>query len=176
MFEDIKAIYKNDPAVKNIEFILYPGLHAIVVHRYISHPLHQIRIPFIPRLISQIMRFLTGIEIHPGAKIGRGFFIDHGMGVVIGGTAEIGKNCVLFHGVTLGGTGNHSGKRHPTIGDNVLIGAGSILLGPIKVGNNVRIGADTLIVNKNVPANCTVIGTPGEIVKLNGKKVKKKLK
>lgn len=171
MFEDIKAIFRNDPAAKNIEFLLYPSLHATVVHRYISHVLYKLRVPFIPRLISQIMRFLTGIEIHPGVKIGRGFFIDHGIGVVIGETAEIGKNCVLFHNVTLGGTGKHKGKRHPTIGDNVLIGAGSILLGPIKIGNNVKIGANTFIINRNVPDNCTVVGIPARIVRKDGKKV-----
>lgn len=171
MFEDIKAIYRNDPAVKNIEFLLYPGLHAIIIHRYISHPLYQIKIPFIPRLISQIMRFFTGIDIHPGAKIGKGIFIDHGIGIVIGETVEIGKDCVMFHGVTLGGTGKHIGKRHPTIGNNVFIGAQSILLGPIKVGDNVKIGADTTIINKNIPSNCTVVGTPGKLIKLNGNKV-----
>jgi serine O-acetyltransferase len=176
MFEDIKAIYKNDPAAKNIEFLLYPGLQSIIIHRYISHPLYKLKIPFIPRLISQIMRFLTGIEIHPGAEIGKGLFIDHGMGVVIGETAKIGNNCVLFHNITLGGTGKHQGKRHPTIGNNVLIGSGAIILGPIKVGNNVKIGANTFIINKNVPDNCTVVGDPGMIVKLNGKKVKKELK
>jgi serine O-acetyltransferase len=176
MFENIKAILRNDPAVKNIEFLLYPSLHAIIVHSYISNPLYRIKIPFIPRLISQIMRFLTGIEIHPGAKIGRGLFIDHGMGTVIGETAEIGKNCVMFQNVTLGGTGKEKGKRHPTIGDNVLIGAGSILLGSMKVGNNVKIGADTFIINKNVPDNCTVVGAPGRIVRLGGKKVNIKLK
>jgi len=175
MFEDIKAIYRNDPAAKNLEFLLYPSLHAIITHRYISHPLYKLRIPFIPRMVSQIMRFLTGIEIHPGARIGRGFFIDHGMGVVIGETAEIGKNCVLFHNVTLGGTGKHIGKRHPTIGDNVTIGAGSILLGPIQVGNNVKIGADTFIINKNVPSNSTVVGAPGIVVRKNGKKIRMKL-
>ena len=176
MFEDIKAIFRNDPAVKNIEFLLYPGLHAITIHRYILHPLYLIKIPFIPRLISQIMRFLTGIEIHPGAKIGKGFFIDHGMGTVIGETSQIGKNCVLFHNVTLGGTGKDKGKRHPTVGDNVLIGTGAMLLGPIKIGNNVKIGADTLVINKNIPDDCTVVGTPGKIVKQNGKKVDIELK
>ncbi|MFH1249138.1 MAG: serine O-acetyltransferase EpsC [archaeon] len=170
MFEDIKSIRKNDPAAKNIEFILYPCLHAIVIHRYVSHPLYNLKIPFFPRLISQVMRFITGIEIHPGAKIGKGFFIDHGMGVVIGETVEIGKNCVMYHNVTLGGTGKHEGKRHPTIGDNVLIGAGSIILGPIKIGNNVRIGANTFIINKNVPKNSTVVGTPARIVRREGKK------
>ena len=176
MFDDIKAIYRNDPAVKNIEFLLYPSLHAITIHRYISHPLYTIKIPFIPRLLSQIMRFLTGIEIHPGAKIGRGFFIDHGMGTVIGETSEIGKNCVMFQNVTIGGTGKEKGKRHPTVGDNVFIGAGSVLLGSIKIGSNVKIGADTFIINKNVPDNCTVVGTPGKIIKLNGKKVNLQLK
>lgn len=176
MFEDIKAIYRNDPAAKNIEFLLYPGLHAIVIHRYISHPLYIIKIPFIPRLISQIMRFLTAIEIHPGAKVGRGLFIDHGLGTVIGETAEIGKNCVLFHNVTLGGTGKHLRKRHPRVGDNVLIGTGAVLLGPISIGNNVKIGAETFIINCDVPDNCTVVGSPGRIVKLKGKKVNLELK
>ena len=176
MFEDIKAIYKNDPAVKNIEFLLYPGLHSIIIHRYISHPLYKLKIPFVPRLISQIMRFLTGIEIHPGAELGKGLFIDHGMGVVIGETAKIGNNCILFHNITLGGTGKHQGKRHPTIGNNVLIGSGAIILGPIRVGNNAKIGANTFIINKNVPDNCTVVGDPGIIVRLNGKKVKKELR
>lgn len=176
MFEDIKAIFRNDPATKNIEFLLYPSLHAIFIHRLISHPLYWLRIPFIPRLISQIMRFLTGIEIHPGAKIGKGFFIDHGMGTVIGETAVIGKNCVLFQNVTLGGTGKHKGKRHPTVGDNVLIGTGAILLGPINIGSNVKIGADALIINHDVPDNCTVVGTPGRIVKQGGKKVNIELK
>jgi len=176
MFEDIKAIYKNDPAAKPFEFLLYPGLHAIAIHRYISHPLYSTGIPFIPRLISQIMRFFTGIEVHPGAKIGKGLFIDHGFGVVIGETAEIGKNCILFHNVTLGGTGKHKEKRHPAIGNNVLIGTGAILLGPINVGNNAKIGANTFIINKNVPNNCTVAGNPGIIVRQNGKKARIKLK
>lgn len=175
MFEDIKAIYRNDPAAKNIEFLLYPGLHAITIHRFISHPLYNWKIPFVPRLISQIMRFLTGIEIHPGAKIGKGFFIDHGMGVVIGETAEIGRNCVMFHNVTLGGTGKDKGKRHPTIGNNVLIGAGAKVLGPMKIGNNVKIGANTFIINSDIPDNCTVVGSPAKIVRLNDRKVNKEL-
>ncbi len=175
MFEDIKAIYRNDPAAKNIEFLLYPGWQAIFVHRYISHPLYKLHIPFIPRLISQIMRFLTSVEIHPGAKIGKGLFIDHGFGIVIGETAEIGDNCVMFHKVTLGGTGKHHGKRHPTIGNNVMLGTASTLLGPIKVGNNVKIGAEAFVINHDVPSNCTVVGAPGRIVKLNGKKVDMKL-
>jgi len=176
MLDDIKAIYRNDPAARGLEPVLYPGLHAIIVHRYICHPLYSIRLRFLARLVSQIMRFLTGIEIHPGAKIGRGLFIDHGMGVVIGETAEIGRNCVMFQNVALGGTGKHKGKRHPSIGDNVLIGTQSTLLGPIKVGDNVKIGAETVIINHDVPSNCTVVGAPGVIVKMNGKKVRIRLK
>jgi serine O-acetyltransferase len=180
MFDDIRAIVKNDPALMNgffkrLEVVLYPSLHVMLVHRFISHPLYLIKMPFLPRMISQIMRFLTGIEIHPGAKIGKGFFIDHGMGVVIGETAEIGENCVLFHGVTLGGTGHEVGKRHPTLGNNVMIGANATLLGPINVGNNSKIGAESVIINKDVPENCTVVGAPGEIVKKRGKKIKEKL-
>lgn len=171
MFSDIKAIYKNDPAVKNIEFLLYPSFYASTIHKFISHQLYRLKIPFIPRLISQIMRFLTGIEIHPGAKIGKGFFIDHGMGTVIGETSEIGDNVIMFHNVTLGGTGKEKGKRHPTVGNNVFIGTGSILLGAINIGNNVKIGADTFIIDKHIPDNCTVVGTPGKIIKQNGKKV-----
>lgn len=174
LIEDIKAIYRNDPAARNIEFSLYPGLHAIILHRF-THLLWKLKIPFLPRLLSQISRFLTGIEIHPGAKIGKGFFIDHGMGVVIGETTEIGDNCVLFHNVTLGGTGKHKGKRHPTIGNNVMIGTGAILLGPIKVGNDVKIGANTFILMQDVPDNTTVAGTPGRIVKMNGQSVSIKL-
>lgn len=174
IIKDIKAIYKNDPAARDIEFLLYPGFHAILFHRF-THLLWNLKIPFIPRLISQISRFLTGIEIHPGARIGKGFFIDHGMGVVIGETTEIGDDCVLFHNVTLGGTGKHRDKRHPTIGNNVMIGTGAILLGPIKVGNNVKIGANTFILMKDVPDNCTVVGTPGRIAKLNNKEVEMNL-
>jgi serine O-acetyltransferase len=174
IIEDIKAIYRNDPAVRNIEFLLYPGLHAIIIHRF-THLLWKLKIPLLPRLSSQISRFLTGIEIHPGAKVGKGFFIDHGMGVVIGETTQIGDNCVLFHNVTLGGTGKHKGKRHPTIGNNVMIGTGAILLGPIKVGNNVKIGANTFILMQDVPDNSTVAGTPGRIVRMNGRSVSIKL-
>jgi len=168
---DVKAIIRNDPAVKKSEIILYQGFHAIFLHR-LTHPLYCCGIPFIPRLLSQINRFLTGIEIHPGATIGKGFFIDHGMGVVVGETAEIGENCCLFHNVTLGGTGNVSGaKRHPTLGDNVLIGTGAILLGPITVGENTRIGANAFVFHRDVPANCTVVGVPAKIVKRNGQTV-----
>ncbi len=169
--EDIKAIKKNDPAAKNLAEILlcYPTLHAILIHRF-SHFLHtKFRIPVLPRLISVFIRIWSGIEIHPGAKIGKGFFIDHGTGVVIGETAEVGNNCILFHGVTLGGTGHHKDKRHPTIGNNVLIGANATLLGPIKVGDNTKIGATSVVINRDVPSNCTVVGAPGRIVKRNGK-------
>ncbi len=164
MFEDIKAIYRNDPAARNIEFILYPGWQATIVHKFISHPLYNLKIPFFPRLVSQIMRFLTGVEIHPGAKIGKGFFIDHGIGVVIGETTEIGDNVVMYHQVTLGGTGKHTGKRHPTIGNNVLIGAGATVLGPITIGDNAKIGAQSVVL-KDVPEGATVVGHPARIVR-----------
>lgn len=172
MIGDIKAIFRNDPACKNIEFMLYPSLHAILVHRYLTHPLFQIGIPFLPRLLSQIMRFFTAMEIHPGARIGRNFFCDHGFGVVIGETAEIGENCVMFHGVTLGGTGKHRGKRHPTVGDNVFIGAHATILGPVRIGNGSRIGAEAVVINRDVPSGCTVVGAPAMIVKKAGQTVR----
>ncbi|MBN1792836.1 serine acetyltransferase [Candidatus Woesearchaeota archaeon] len=175
MIQEIKAIYRNDPAARGLEPILYPGLHAILCHKLIGHPLYKIRLRFLARLFSQLARFFTGVEIHPGASIKPGLFIDHGMGVVIGETAEIGKNCVLFHGVTLGGTGKHTGKRHPTIGSNVFIGANATILGPCVIGSNVKIGAETVIVNKNVPHDSTVVGAPGLLVRLKGKKTKKEL-
>ena len=169
---DIQVIYQRDPAARStLEILLcYPGLHAIWFYR-IAHWLWTHKLYLLGRLTSHVARFLTGIEIHPGAKIGKGFFIDHGIGVVIGETAEIGNNCVLFHNITLGGTGKHKGKRHPTIGNNVTIGTGAILLGPIKVGNNVKIGANTFIVMRDIPDNTTVTGTPGKIVRMNGQKV-----
>jgi serine O-acetyltransferase len=175
MFEDLRAIYRNDPAGRGLQPFLYNGLHAVVAHRYVSHPLYKLRLSFLSRFVSQTMRFVTGIEIHPGAKIGKGLFIDHGMGIVIGETAEIGTNCVLYQNVTLGGTGKHKGKRHPTIGDNVMIGTAATLLGPITVGNNVKIGAETFIINRDVPDDATVVGAPGVIVRLNGEKVRLKL-
>lgn len=168
--EDVRAIYRNDPAAKNIEFVLYPGFHAVFMHRFI-HVMYNLRIPFIPRFLSQLNRFFTGIEIHPGAKIGAGFFIDHGAGIVIGETAIIGGNCSIFHNVTLGGTGHHTGKRHPTIGDNVIIGTGATILGPLSIGNHVRIGANCFIYMVDIPDNCTVVGTPGLIVRQDGQKV-----
>lgn len=170
LLEDIKAIYRNDPAARNVEFLLYAGFWAIMFHR-LTHLLWKIKIPLFPRFISQLTRFFTGVEIHPGAKIGKGFFIDHGMGVVIGETTEIGQNCVIFHNVTLGGTGKHKKKRHPTVGDNVLIGTGATLLGPLHVGNNVCIGANTFIIMHDVPDNSTVVGSPGQIVIFDGKRV-----
>lgn len=171
LFEDIKAIYRNDPACKNVEFLLYPSLHVITAHRYLIHPLYHLGIPFLPRLFSQLMRFVTGIEIHPGAKIGPGFFCDHGCGVVIGETVEIGKNCTLFHGVTLGGTGKEKRKRHPTIGDDVYIGHGTTILGPVTIGSQSKIGAQTVIANRDVPEDCTVIGSPPKIIKMKGQRI-----
>lgn len=167
IIEDIKAIYRNDPAARNIEFLLYPGFQAVTVHR-LCHLLYRLGIPFVPLLCSQITRWFTGLEIHPGAKIGKGFFVDHGAGVVIGETTEIGDNCVLFHNVTLGGTGKHKGKRHPTLGNNVYIGTQATLLGPVTVGDNVKIGANSFIVMRDVPADCTVIGTPARVIKKDG--------
>jgi len=165
--EDIRAIYRNDPACRNIEFLIYPGFRAIVAHRVI-HFLWNIGIPLLPRLLSEINRFMTGLEIHPGAQIGPGLFVDHGAGVVIGETTRIGSNCVLFHNVTLGGTGKHHGKRHPTLGDDVFVGTGATLLGPITVGSNVMIGANSFIVMSDVPSNTTVAGTPAKIIKRDG--------
>ncbi|GIV90947.1 MAG: serine acetyltransferase [Chloroflexus sp.] len=161
--DDIRAIFRNDPAARNLaEVLLYPGLHAIILHRF-AHALYRRKIPFIPRLISQISRFLTGIEIHPGARIGRGFFIDHGMGVVIGETAEIGDWVMLYQGVTLGGTGKQTGKRHPTVEDEVVIGVGAIVLGAITIGRGARIGGGAVVV-KDVPPHSTAVGVPARIV------------
>ncbi len=168
MFGDIKAVFERDPAAKNIfEVLTYAGLHAILGHR-IAHFLHtKLSIPFLPRLISQIARLFTGIEIHPGAKIGKGLFIDHGMGVVIGETSIIGDNVTLFQGVTLGGTGKEKGKRHPTIGNNVVIGAGAKILGNINIGDNVVVGANAVVI-RDVPSDSTVVGVPGRIARIKG--------
>jgi len=168
---EIKAALERDPAAKNsLEVILlYSGLHAIIYHR-IAHRLLLLRIPILPRLISQLARHLTAIEIHPGAKIGKGLFIDHGMGVVIGETSILGENVTLFQGVTLGGTGKERGKRHPTIGNNVVIGTGAKVLGDITIGNNSYVGANAVII-KDVPHNSTVVGVPGRITKQDGKKI-----
>jgi serine O-acetyltransferase len=178
MIADFKSCIENDPAARGfwgkIEVIFtYAGFHAILLHR-LAHFLHvTLRIPFFPRLISQITRFLTGIEIHPGAQIGKGFFIDHGMGVVIGETTIVGDDCVLFQGVTLGGTGKETGKRHPTLGNNVMVSAGAKVLGNITIGDNVKIGAQSVVL-KDVPSNCTVVGVPGQIVIREGQRVTKK--
>lgn len=167
--KNIQVIFERDPAVKSVlEVILcYPGFHAILLHR-VAHKLYNKRFFVLARFISQINRFLTQIEIHPGAKIGEGLFIDHGAGVVIGETAEIGDNVTLYQGVTLGGTGKEKGKRHPTIGNNVVISAGAKVLGSFRVGDNVRIGAGSVVL-KEVPPNCTVVGVPGTIVKKDDK-------
>lgn len=169
---DIRVIFERDPAAKSIiEVVLcYPGFHAVLFHR-VAHWLYQRKLVLLPRMISQFSRFLTGIEIHPGAKIGQGFFIDHGSGVVIGETAEVGDNVTLYQGVTLGGTGKEKGKRHPTIGNNVVIGTGAKILGSFKVGDNVKIGAGS-VVNKSVPSDTTVVGVPGRIVLHHGVPIK----
>jgi len=170
-YREIKAAQQRDPAARSyLEIILlYQGLHALISHR-VAHFLYRIHFFLLARLISQISRFITGIEIHPGAKIGKRFFIDHGMGVVIGETAIIGDDVLLYQGVTLGGTGLEKGKRHPTIGNNVVIGAGAKVLGNIIVGDNSYIGANAVIIN-NVPPNSTVVGVPGRITKQDGKKI-----
>lgn len=168
---DFRIIFERDPAARNwLEVLVcYPGLQALFFHRF-SHWLYRVGIPFLPRFISHLSRFLTGIEIHPGAQIGQGVFIDHGMGVVIGETAIIGDYCLIYQGVTLGGTGKESGKRHPTIGENVVVGGGAKVLGNIQIGNNVRIGAGSVVL-KDVPSNCTVVGIPGRVVYRSGVKV-----
>jgi serine O-acetyltransferase len=176
MFEDIKAIYRNDPAARGLEPILYPGLHAVTIHRLLAHPLYRLKLRFLSRLVSQAIRLFTGVEIHPGAVIGKGFFLDHGMGVVIGETVVIGKNCVMYHGVTLGGTGNLQGPRHPVIGDNVMFGAQATVLGRLKIGDNVKIGAETFVIDRDIPADCTVVGAPGRIVRRGAERVDVRLK
>ncbi|MBO5734141.1 MAG: serine O-acetyltransferase [Clostridia bacterium] len=171
MREDIRAIRERDPAARNsLEiFFLYSGLHAIWWHR-VSHFFYKIKMRGIARWISQCGRFWTGIEIHPGATIGHGLFIDHGMGVVIGETTEIGDNVTIYQGVTLGGTGKDVGKRHPTIGNNVMIGSGAKVLGPFKVGDNSKIAANAVVLNE-VPPNSTCVGVPARIVKINNERV-----
>jgi serine O-acetyltransferase len=161
---DIKSAFEHDPAAVNtLEILLaYPGFHARQFHR-IAHTLFKWHIPFLPRYISHISRFFTGIEIHPGATIGEGFFIDHGMGVVIGETTVIGDNVTLYQGVTLGGTSHLRAKRHPTLGDNVVVGVGAQLIGDITIGDNTKVGAGSVVVS-SVPANATVVGVPGRVV------------
>jgi len=168
---DLEAVFENDPAARNkLEVILtYSGLHAIWAHR-VAHALYKRKWYTLARIISQASRFFTGIEIHPGAKIGRKLFIDHGMGVVIGETTEIGDEVIIYQGVTLGGTGKEKGKRHPTIGNRVVIGAGAKVLGSFKVGDNTRIGSNSVVL-REVPPNSTVVGNPGRIVKRDGQRV-----
>jgi serine O-acetyltransferase len=169
--DEIRTVKERDPAAKSVLeiLLLYPGLHALVFHR-IAHPLWDWQVPFIPRWLSQTARFLTGIEIHPGAVIGKRFFIDHGMGVVIGETAIVGDNVLLYQGVTLGGTGKETGKRHPTLGSNVVVGTGAKILGNITVGDNAYIGANAVVI-RNVPPNSTVVGIPGRITKQEGRRI-----
>ena len=172
---EIKTVKDRDPAAKSVieVLLLYPGLHALVFYR-ISHQLWQWKIPIVPRWLSQTARSLTGVEIHPGAQIGKSFFIDHGMGVVIGETAIVGDNVLLYQGTTLGGTGKETGKRHPTLGNNVVVGAGAKILGNIIIGDNSYIGANAVVI-KDVPANSTVVGIPGRITKQDGQRIDKTL-
>jgi len=171
LIADFRIIFERDPAARNwLEVLIcYPGLQALVMHRF-AHRLFKLRLPFIPRFLSHIARFLTGIEIHPGAQIGCGVFIDHGMGVVIGETAIVGHYALIYQGVTLGGTGKESGKRHPTLGENVVVGAGAKVLGNLQIGDNVRIGAGSVVL-RDVPSDCTVVGVPGRIVYRAGGRV-----
>lgn len=173
--QDIQAVFDRDPAARNVLEVVfcYPGFHAILIYR-VAHWLWKHQCRFLGRLVSQFGRGMTGIEIHPGATIGDRLFIDHGMGVVIGETAEIGNNVTIYQGATLGGTGKEKGKRHPTIGDNVVIGAGAKVLGGFKVGDNAKVGAGAVVL-KEVPANCTVVGVVGRVVVYNGLRVGQEL-
>ena len=175
MKEDIEVVFEQDPAARRVlEVVLtYAGLHAIWSHR-VAHALFKRKLFFLARVVSQVSRFFTGIEIHPGAKIGRRFFIDHGMGIVIGETCEIGNNVTIFQGVTLGGTGKERGKRHPTLHDNVLVATGAKVLGSITIGENSKVGAGSVVL-KDVPPNATVVGIPGTVVVQDGVKVKRNL-
>jgi serine O-acetyltransferase len=168
--QDLKVVFGRDPAVRSVFEIVfcYPGFHAMIFYR-VAHALWQHRFYFLGRFVSHLGRFMTGIEIHPGARIGRGFFIDHGMGVVIGETAEIGDNCTLYHGVTLGGTSWAKEKRHPTLGNNVVVGSGAKILGPFRVGDGSKVGSNSVVV-KEVPDDATVVGVPGRVVVSGEKK------
>jgi len=166
-FSDAAAIWRRDPALrggalKALEIVLYASFWAMLLHR-LAHPLHRLGLPFVPRLLSQVARFLTGIEIHPGAVIGRGLFIDHGMGVVIGETAIVGEDVLLYHGVTLGGVDSRPGRRHPRLGNGVMVGAGAKVLGPVTVGDGARIGAQAVVL-ASVPPGRTAVGAPARIV------------
>nr|BAA02919.1 serine acetyltransferase [Synechocystis sp. PCC 6803] len=171
LIADFRIIFERDPAARNWLEVLfcYPGLQALLIHRF-SHRLYTLGLPFFPRLMSHLARFFTGIEIHPGAQIGQGVFSDHGMGVVIGETAIVGDYSLIYQGVTLGGTGKESGKRHPTLGENVVVGAGAKVLGNIAIGDNVRIGAGSVVL-RDVPADFTVVGVPGRMVHPSGERV-----
>lgn len=171
LIADFKIIFDRDPAARNWLEVLfcYPGLQVLLFHR-VAHWLYHVGLPFLPRFLSHIARFLTGIEIHPGATIGKGVCIDHGMGIVIGETAIIGDYCLIYQGVTLGGTGKETGKRHPTLGENVVVGAGAKVLGNLQIGNNVRIGAGSVVL-RDVPSGCTVVGIPGRVVYQSGVRV-----
>jgi serine O-acetyltransferase len=173
--EDARAVRRNDPAARSaLETLLcHTPLHAIFIYR-LAHRLHR-RLPLLARMLSALARFLTGVEIHPAARIGRRLFIDHGTGVVIGETARVGDDCVLFHNVTLGGTGKHRGKRHPSVGDHVFIGTGATLLGPISVGRGAKIGAGSFICMRDVPPDCTAVGAPARIVVRGGQRVDEEL-
>ena len=170
LHSDLRAPLERDPAARGwLDVVLsYPGVHALFAHRFI-HPLYRIGVPILPRWLAHVARFFTGIEIHPGAKIGQGVFIDHGMGVVIGETADIGDDVTLYQGVTLGGTGFATGKRHPTVQDNVTIGSGAKLLGPITIGHGAKIGANSVVIT-DVPPNSTVVGNPGHPVRVDGRR------
>ena len=168
---DINAIIERDPAARNAleVFLLYPGLHAVMWHR-VSHFLYCHKLKFLARGLSQVVRFFTGIEIHPGAIIGKGLMIDHGMGVVIGETAVVGDDCTIYQGVTLGGTGKETGKRHPTLGNNVVVGSGAKVLGPFNVGDNSKIAAGAVVLSE-VPPMSTCVGVPARVVKRDGKRI-----
>jgi len=173
--DNVRAVKERDPAARSTGeiLLLYSGVHAILAHR-VAHKLHEKEHFFAARAVSQAARYVTGIEIHPAAKIGKGFFIDHGMGVVIGETTEIGDNCTLYQGVTLGGTGKDVGKRHPTLGDNVMVGAGAKVLGPVKIGSNSKIAANAVVLHP-VSENSTAVGIPAKVVRRDGVKVQNDL-
>ncbi|MBF0569312.1 MAG: serine O-acetyltransferase [Candidatus Omnitrophica bacterium] len=174
-FKEIRAIQERDPAAKSVieVLVLYSGLHAIVFH-HLAHGMWKLKLPLFARMVSQFARWITGIEIHPGAVLGSGILIDHGMGVVIGETAIVGDNVTFYQGVTLGGTGKETGKRHPTLGNNIVVGAGAKVLGNITIGDNSYIGANAVVL-QSVPPNTTVVGVPGHITKQDGEKIDKKL-
>jgi serine O-acetyltransferase len=175
--EDIRAVKRNDPAAHGwLEIVLcHPPLHAILVHRVAHWIYTRLGFRLLARLVAVANRFWTGVEIHPGARIGRGFFIDHGAGVVIGESAVVGDSCVMFHNVSLGGTGKYNGQRHPIVGNHVFIGTNAILLGPIRVGDHAKVGANAFVINRDVPAYCTVVGTPARIVRRFGERVDEEL-